>query len=159
MTGTRTRTTRVTAIALLVLRTGELKMSHRMSKPIKWPVRQAKTQISLGICPVWSESSLYAEWVAKDQSFIHANRKKDSDQTGHMPRLISVFSGLTGHFVGFVMLRFTWNKQDNPITENRPVQRVRHKSSLYLVSLVLCTWCYFQKTGSPSHNFSGKKNF
>ena len=29
-----------------------------MSKPTKWPVRPAKTQISLGICPVWSESSL-----------------------------------------------------------------------------------------------------
>ena len=25
-----------------------------MAKPTKWPVCQAKTQISLGICPVWS---------------------------------------------------------------------------------------------------------
>ena len=25
-----------------------------MTKPTKWPVRPAKTQISLGICPVWS---------------------------------------------------------------------------------------------------------
>ena len=29
-----------------------------MTKPIKWSVRPAKTQISLGIHPVWSESSL-----------------------------------------------------------------------------------------------------
>ena len=29
-------------------------MSLRMTKPTKWPVRRAKTQISLGICPVWS---------------------------------------------------------------------------------------------------------
>ena len=35
-------------------------LSHLMTKPIKWHVRQAKTQISLGICPVWSESSLSA---------------------------------------------------------------------------------------------------
>ena len=31
-----------------------------MAEPTKWPVRQAKTQISLGIHPVWSESSLSA---------------------------------------------------------------------------------------------------
>ena len=37
-------------------------MSHRTTK---WPVHPAKTQISLGICPVWSESSLCAKWVAK----------------------------------------------------------------------------------------------
>ena len=29
-----------------------------MTKPTKWPVHPAKTQISLAICPVWSESSL-----------------------------------------------------------------------------------------------------
>ena len=36
-------------------------------------VRPAKTQISLGIRPVWSESSLCAQWVAKDPSFLHAD--------------------------------------------------------------------------------------
>ena len=41
-----------------------------MTKPTKWPVRPAKTQISLGIRPVWSESSLCAQWVAKDPSFF-----------------------------------------------------------------------------------------
>ena len=33
-------------------------MSHSMTKPTKWPMRPAKTQISLGIRPVWSESLL-----------------------------------------------------------------------------------------------------
>ena len=28
--------------------------SRRMTKPRKWPVHTANTQISLGICPVWS---------------------------------------------------------------------------------------------------------
>ena len=37
-----------------------LKMSRLMTKPTNWHVRPAKTQISLGICPVWSESSLSA---------------------------------------------------------------------------------------------------
>ena len=31
---------------------------RNMTKPTKWHVRPAKTQISLGIRPVWSESSL-----------------------------------------------------------------------------------------------------
>ena len=32
-------------------------MSRRMTKPTKWHVSPAKTQISLAICLVWSESS------------------------------------------------------------------------------------------------------
>ena len=54
----------------------------------------AKTQISLGIGLVWSESSLCAFWVAKDPSFLHGD-SKDSHQTG----------GRKGHFAGFVMRR------------------------------------------------------
>ena len=57
-------------------------------------VRPAKTQISLGIRPVWSESSLCAQWVAKDPSFRHAD-SEDTDQTGRTPRLIWVFAGRT----------------------------------------------------------------
>ena len=76
-----------------------------MTKPTKWHVRPAKTQISLGIRQVWSESSLCAQWLAKDPpSFLHAD-SDDSDQTGRMPRLIWVFAGRTCHFVGFVMMR------------------------------------------------------
>ena len=69
-------------------------MSHLVTKPTKWHVRPAKTQISLGIRPVWSESSLCAQWVAKDPSFLHAD-SEDTDQTGRMPRLIWVFAGRT----------------------------------------------------------------
>ena len=57
-------------------------------------VRPAKTQISLGIHPVWSESSLCAQLVAKGPSFFHADSEY-SDQTGRMPRLIWVFAGRT----------------------------------------------------------------
>ena len=56
-------------------------------KTNKVTVHPAKTQISLGIRPVWSESSLCAQWVPKDPGFLHAY-SKDSDQTGWMPRLI-----------------------------------------------------------------------
>ena len=57
-------------------------------------VRPAKTQISLGIRPVWSESSMCAQWVAKDPSFLRVD-SEDSDQTGWMPRLLWVFAGRT----------------------------------------------------------------
>ena len=58
-----------------------------MTKPTNWYVRPARTQISLDIHPVLSESSLCAQWAAKDPSFLHAD-SEDSDQTGRMPRLI-----------------------------------------------------------------------
>ena len=43
-------------------------------------VRQAKIQISLRICAVWSESSLGAFWIAKDTNFLHADNE-DSNQS------------------------------------------------------------------------------
>ena len=60
-------------------------------KTNKMTVRIAKSQISLGIRPVWLESSLCAQLVAKDSSFLYAD-SDDSDQTGLMPRLIWVFA-------------------------------------------------------------------
>ena len=43
-------------------------MSQHMTKPTKWHVGLAKTQISPGIHPVWSESSLCTKWKAKSTS-------------------------------------------------------------------------------------------
>ena len=76
-----------------------------MTKQTIQSVRPAKTQISLGMCPVWSEPSLCAQLIAKDPSFLHADGE-DSDQTRRMPRLIWVFAGRTCHFIGFVTRRF-----------------------------------------------------
>ena len=79
-------------------------MSHLMINQQNGMCAQ-RTQISLGIRPVWTESSLCAQWVAKDPSFLHAD-SEDSDQTGRMPRLIWVFAGRTCHFVGFVTIKY-----------------------------------------------------
>ena len=54
----------------------------------------AKTQISLGIRPVWSESSLSA-WRNLRSLATHWVHNEDSDQTGRMPRLIWVLAGRT----------------------------------------------------------------
>ena len=81
----------------------------RHDKTNKMSVHPAKVQISLGIRPVWSESSLCAQWVAKDPIFLHAD-SEDSDQTGRMLRWTH------SHFVGFVMSRLIClfgNKSEN----------------------------------------------
>ena len=51
----------------------------RHDKTNKMTVRPAKTQISLGICPVRSESSLCTQWVAKDRMFLRADSEDWSD--------------------------------------------------------------------------------
>ena len=48
------------------------------------------------------QSSLCAQWVARVPRCRHVDRE-DPDQTVWMHRLIWVFAGHTGHFVGFVM--------------------------------------------------------
>ena len=44
-------------------------------KTNKMTMRPGKTQISLDIRPVWSESSLCAQWLAKDPSFLHVDSR------------------------------------------------------------------------------------
>ena len=74
----------------------------------KMTMRPAKTQISLRICPVSSESSL-STWRKLRSLANHWAHSEDSDQTGRIPRLIWVFTGHTWHFVGFVMRRLKCN--------------------------------------------------
>ena len=54
-------------------------MSRCMTKPTKWHVHTAKTQISLGICPVCSEFSL-STWRKLVFSATHWAHSEDSDQ-------------------------------------------------------------------------------
>ena len=70
------------------------KCEPRHDKTNKIIVRPAKTQISLGIRPVWSESSLSA-WRRLGSLATHWADSEDSVQTGRMPRLIWVFAGRT----------------------------------------------------------------
>ena len=77
-----------------VLINRQTEFESRHDKTNKMSVRPAKTQISLSIRPIWSESSLCTQWVARDPHFLHAD-SEDSDQTGWMPRLFWVFAGRT----------------------------------------------------------------
>ena len=55
-------------------------MSHSTTKQTNWPVLTAKTQISLGIHPVWSEFWLWTVLVAKDPRCLPADREDCSDR-------------------------------------------------------------------------------
>ena len=77
-------------------------MVNIKTKPTKWPVCPAKTQISLGIRPVWSEP-LLSTWRNLWSLATYLTHSGDSDQTVWMRRLIWVLAGCRGHFVGFVV--------------------------------------------------------
>ena len=77
-------------------------MSRLMTKPTKW-LHLAKTRISLGIHPVWPESSLCAQWVAKDPSFLHADSEDWWDWADAKADLSLRWAHT--HFVGFDMLQ------------------------------------------------------
>ena len=70
--------------------------------------------------------------------FLHAD-SEDSDQTGQMPRLIRVFAGRTGHFVGFIMLQLlyfvffpesAWNRRDTSTDPHTGLQMSREEKHI-----------------------------
>ena len=93
----------------------------RLDKTINVAVRPAKTQISLGIRPVWSESFLSARRKLGSLA-THWAHSEDYDQTGRMPRLIWVFAGRTvillvlswsGSFI--CLFCFKWTEQNRTL--------------------------------------------
>ena len=70
-----------------------------MTKPTKWHVRPAKTQISLGIRLVWSESLLSA-WRKLGSLATHWVHSEDSDHQADQS-----LRWVHSNFVGFVMRR------------------------------------------------------
>ena len=80
-------------------------MSQCMTKPAIWLVQPAKTQISLRIRAVWSESSLIACAFYSLQA-IQRGTKENPCRTGWKYRL--TFAGHTGLIVGFVVHRLKY---------------------------------------------------
>ena len=87
------------------------KIEPQHHKTSKVSMRPTKTQISLGIHPVWSESSLCTQWVAKDPSFLHVDSEDWSDWANAQADLSLCWAHT--HFVGFDMswLSWPWHKQ------------------------------------------------
>ena len=74
----------------------------RHDKTNKISVRPAKTQISLGIRPVWSESSLCAEWVAKAPELSSCGQRRHWSDWADAQADLSL-RWAHSHIVGFVM--------------------------------------------------------
>ena len=72
-------------------------LSHLMTKPTKWSLRPVRTPISLGVCPVWSDS--LGRWGPNVS--LCGEQRLWSDWVDAV--LIWVFSTCKGHFVGFVV--------------------------------------------------------
>ena len=79
-------------------------------KTTTWFVLPAKSQISLGFRPVWSQSSLCAQWVAKDPSFFMRTAKtlirlgrcpswSESSLGAHAILLVLLVTGRFAHFL------------------------------------------------------------
>ena len=83
-----------------MFRVDEIGTEPRHDKTNKMGVRPAKTQVSLGIRPVWSESSLCAQSVAKDPRFY----RYWADAQAHLS-----LRWAHSHIIGFVMSRLTWS--------------------------------------------------
>ena len=86
-------------------------ISCLMTKPTKWHVCPAKTQISLGIRPIWSESSL-SVWRKLGSSSTHWAHSKDWSDWADAQADLSLHWAHS-HFVGYVMrwLSFYYNLQ------------------------------------------------
>ena len=78
-------------------------MSRRTTKPNKMTVQPVKTQISLGNCPLWSESLLSA-WGSIGSLVAHKAQSEDSEADLSL-------AGRPGHFVGFVVQWLIWNRK------------------------------------------------
>ena len=100
-------------------------LSRLMTKLTEWFVRPAKTQISLGIHLVWSESSLSA-WRKLGSLSPHWAHSIDSDQTGRMPRLIWVFAGRT-----VILLVLSWGGSVSvSVLQSHAFDRNDHRNNL-----------------------------
>ena len=131
-----------------------LHLSWSITKPTKWPVHLAKTQISLGIRPVWSESSLSAKEELYPWLSLECTAK--TDRLGRCSRLISVLAGCIDHLLcsgTFVLiyLKVTGEKNIKPPIrrqiKNIPL-RDQWSVHFYVFVLILASrhWSLWQTT-------------
>ena len=98
-------------------------------------MRPAKTQISMGIRPVWSES-LLPTWRKLGSLTTQRAHSEDSDQTGRVPRLIWVFAGRT-----VILLVLSWGSSSwlngTPEAYQTACMFTEWRQLLHLVELAL----------------------
>ena len=102
-------------------------MSHDMTKPTKWVCAQPRLR-SAWASAQSDQSSLCAQWVPKDPSFLHAD-SEDSDQNGRTPRLIWVFAGRT-----LILSVLSCRGSNNCFSSNHTIVNTERRQSLKSLS-------------------------
>ena len=85
-------------------------MSQSMTKPTKWQVRELRLRSAWASAQ--SDQSSQSAWRKLVFLAIYWVQSKDSDQPGHLPRLIWVFAWRKCHFVGFAHMSWSRFSQD-----------------------------------------------
>ena len=92
--------------------TGFSHMSLVTTKPTIWHVRPAKTQIRLGICPLWSESSLVLNGLLRTLAFFSCGQRRLWSDWANAQADLSL-RWAHSHSVGFVMRRLNCHLKMN----------------------------------------------
>ena len=108
-------------------------LSQYVRKRTLWHVRSLKTQISLRIRAVWSESLLSA-WRNFTSLAVRNPPSEDSDQSAQMRRLIWIFAGRTCTRVRFLVVRLIF-RLNGHLTINICL--------LQVIYLLHCTWLIY----------------
>ena len=115
-------------------------LSRLMTKQTKWHVRPAKTQISLGIRPVWSEYSLSARRKLDLISYaLSAKRRLWSNWAVAQADLSLRWAH--SHFVGFVV---RWLILGYVVTENFRMSERAHEVYKSQITVLHVELLYFQ---------------
>ena len=119
-------------------------LSQNMTKPTKWPVHQEiGTQISMGICPVWSESS-HSAWRSRRSLATH-RALRVSDQTAQ-------FAGRSESWLGtkvMLLVLSCWGSLSQTNQEVGPkVENLQRKSPAYPLAEHDFLQCHRPKTAS-----------
>ena len=122
-------------------------------------MRPAKTRISPGMRPVWSESSLCARCVAKNPMLLHADSEDWSDWADAQADLSLRWAH--SHFVGFVMSRLIYTRTQislplpprtsNGQSLNRFSRYVTHMASYYFLVYFHCSKQYKKANKTDQH--------
>ena len=119
-----------------------------MTKPTKWPVHPAKTQISLCMCIVWSEYSLCAQREDKDTRFLQVDSEDPyqylSLRWAHMP--FCWFCHAVAHMMAILFnpSNKNWNEPGHEKTclmsyaNNKGADEPAHPRSLISTFVVRC---------------------
>ena len=120
-----------------------IRMSRPMTKLTKWHVRPAKTQISLGVRPVWSVFAVHMKKARVLSYPLRAQRRLWSDWADAQADLSLRWPHT--HFVGFVMSWLIYSMTVRPLKTGSRLALL--KSIFWILACAICVimTCHMDK--------------